>query len=195
MTRTRNKTVGLAVAMIFFFIATVVLAATGAWFTDKSEHTTDDVEFGAINIAIENGTVTAKNTFADLTGPVMPGSDVEASFTVSTIDNEAWIRYKMVVVEDSTGLNDASEYVTIDLTTIQGYDSDGWVYVASSCTNEEPLSIEFTTKISNTVKNVAQKKAFRVKLVVEALQKSNTAETNTSSIWEGVEIEQVADVA
>ncbi len=162
-----SKSIIALVVMALLLVASIVLAATGAWFTANGNTTEKPLQFGTVKIASVTEDVVVKNTIDTTLDKLMPGSSLEGNLKVDYQGNAAaYLRYKVTV--GGAG----AEYVTLTLT---GADTDGWVYADVAAATEFTAAINGS--VATTVGNDAQDAKVTIKFDVEAIQKANTAAT------------------
>ena len=143
-----SKSLIALVVMAFLLVASIVLAATGAWFTHNVSDQTDSLTFGNITIAVKGTsefTATHKDgsavSYAD--ADIMPGDKI--NFT-STIENQGEAAYLFVKYEVE-GLADGATAPTITLGgegLVLVEDSSDTYYVAVDATAEKAFSFAAT---------------------------------------------------
>lgn len=159
-----SKSIIALVVMALLLVASIVLAATGAWFTANGATTEKPLKFGTVTIKGVTEDVVVKNTDTTLE-KLMPGSNLSGKLTVEYTGNAAaYIRYKVTV--DGAGKG----FVTLTLT---GADADGWVYAETAASTN--LVADVAGSVATTVGNDAQDADVTIKFDVEAIQKANTA--------------------
>lgn len=162
-----SKSIIALVVMALLLVASIVLAATGAWFTANGATTEKPLEFGTVSIKGVTEDVVVKNTIDTELTKLMPGSNLSGKLTVEYTGNAAaYIRYKVTVGGDGAG------FVTL---TLADADTDGWVYAETAASTN--LVADVAGSVATTVGNDAQGKAVTIKFDVEAIQKANTAAT------------------
>lgn len=109
MVKSKNKKSVIAlVVMAFLLVASICLAATGAWFTSQIAGAKDEVNFGEITVTLGEGSLAkvVDHGATELTGNVMPGDDVSAKIIVTNAKDECWYAVKLTVTVE--GKADAS---------------------------------------------------------------------------------------
>lgn len=163
-----SKSIIALVVMAVLLVASIVLAATGAWFTAEGATTAKPLKFGTVTIKGVTEDVVVRNTIDTTLEKLMPGSSLEGKLTVEYTGNTAaYIRYKVTV--DGAG----KDFVTLTLT---GADADGWVYAETAASTN--LVADVAGSVATTVGNDAQDADVTIKFDVEAIQKANTAATS-----------------
>lgn len=177
-----KKSLVALVVMAFMLVASITMAATGAWFTDKDESAVKELSFGTLNITSVTENVAVHNEVDTGLTELMPGSTLSGKLTITyTGTAKAYIRYKV------TKVGAGAEYVIF---TLAGASEDGWVYTTSDAV---ATPIDISASVANTVDNNAQGKPVTIKFEVEALQQANTTGGNTADgAWNGVTIQEQA---
>lgn len=124
MVKTKNnrKSLIALVVMAFMLVASIVMAATGAWFTDADNANGTAVDFGTLNIVDDSVTV-ARATSE--TGNLMPGDkltlDMAYQLEGAAANGGAYVRIKVTgkVGEEDLVLDSEADV-----------DADGWIYLA-----------------------------------------------------------------
>lgn len=158
-----TKSIIALVVMSLLLVASILLAATGAWFTDKDATATKNLTFGTLDITGVTENVAVANTFANLTGPVMPGSTISGKLTINyTGTADAYYRYKVEFGGDGAA-------------SLTGTSSE-WVYdeVAGGA-EAQTIEKNISVTVEPTVGNTAQGKGITLNITVEFIQKANTA--------------------
>ena len=103
-----SKSLIALVVMAILLVASIVLGATGAWFTSYRNVSPEDLTFGNIEIEAAQATMVAKSVSTQTTDLLMPGDKLEIAFSVENVGNAAWIAANVTVkVVDGEG-NDAN---------------------------------------------------------------------------------------
>jgi len=98
-----SKSLIALVVMAFLLVASIVLAATGAWFTGNASKSTDDFGFGKIAISIPTLEVSPVRTL-DGSGDtitldtIMPGDQLDISGSIKNLNQKAYVAYKATIV-------------------------------------------------------------------------------------------------
>lgn len=160
-----KKSLVALVVMAFMLVASITMAATGAWFTDKDATTEKKLTFGTLDITGVSENVTVANTYGNLTGPVMPGSTIKGKLTINYAGTaDAYYRYK--VVFGGAGAD-----------KLTGTNSE-WVYDAVTGGAEaQTITKEIEVTVDTNVDNGAQGQEITLNITVEFIQKANTAAT------------------
>lgn len=175
-----SKSTVAIVLLSLLLVLSLILTATGAWFTD-TKSADKDMTFGTLKLdAITMDEVAVANTIETANLNLMPGSKVSGKVSVTNAGNSAaWLRYKITVTGEGAA----------DIT----FDNSGdYQYVEAALAGGASADIDIAATVATTVGNAAQGKAVKVQIVVEALQQANTAATNTDTIWTGVTVVAVA---
>lgn len=177
-----NKSTVAVIVLALLLVLSLVLTATGAWFTDKASDSADKT-FGTLKLkTVSLDNVAVANTIDTANVKLMPGSTISGDIDVENIgDSAAWLRYKI----EFTG--EGAEYLKNE----QGEAlSSEYVYVADALAGTTKTTIAVSAKVPAEVKNVAQGKTVTITVTVEALQQANTDATNSATIWEGITVEE-----
>ena len=171
-----SKSTVAIVLLSLLLVLSLILTATGAWFTD-TKSADKDMTFGTLKLdAITMDGVAVANTIETENVHLMPGSTVSGKVAVKNSGNSAaWLRYKITVTGEGVG-------------DISFENSGDYQYVDTALAGGASTEINIAATVAKTVGNTAQGKAVKVQIVVEALQQANTAATNTDAIWEDVEV-------
>ncbi len=142
MVKSKNKKSVIAlVVMAFLLVASIVLAATGAWFTDKESGTVSgSITFGKIDlVAISDATITwSKET-------VLPGDTTYAD------------------VEVALGADSDDAFVKIVCTAPEALANGNVTFTVKDATNSENI-IDLTNEVIPMQKN--DKKVIRITVTV-----------------------------
>lgn len=174
-----SKSTVAIVLLSLLLVLSLILTATGAWFTD-TKSADKDITFGTLKLdAITMDGVAVENTIETANVHLMPGSTVSGQVAVKNSGNSAaWLRYKITVTVEGAG-------------DISFENSGDYQYVEAALAGGATANIDISTTVATTVGNTAQGKEVKVQIVVEALQQANTADTNTEAIWKGVQVVEV----
>ena len=182
MTNAKNKKSVIAIiAMAFLLVASIVLAATGAWFTAKASANKDEtIKFGTVTISLTEKTTGAWTTQSTVEGEKMPGDSYSVAYTLKNTGSQD-VYYKATAtvtlkqgeeVKTITGIT-----VKLDAATATAVSGD--IYeLAANAERDFTGSIE----LSKDLLNEHQGKTYTVSFVinVEAVQKANfTPATDT----------------
>lgn len=162
-----TKSIIALVVLSILLIASICLAATGAWFTDAKSNSAVEVKFGTVNISTSTGAVSVTKDDA----VVMPGDTIKVTGNiVNSGTAKIWVRYKLT--HNYTAGN-ADLKSALDTAFTGKY-----VYVESAVAAKGNTSIAGDTEIATTLGNTAQDASFSITLVMEAVQWAN----NNSSL-------------
>lgn len=158
-----TKSIIALVVMSLLLVASILLAATGAWFTDKATTTEKKLTFGTLDITGVTEDVKVVNTIANTNGPVMPGSTISGKLTINyTGTADAYYRYKVVFGGDGA-------------TSLTGTNSE-WVYdEVTGSAEAQTIQKDISVTVATTVGNTAQGQEITLNITVEFIQKANTA--------------------
>lgn len=102
-----KKSLVALVVMAFMLVASITMAATGAWFTaDATAIDGKELNFGRIALSDQTGAVTAvsKSTPDITTDLLMPGDDLTITFSAKNAQEAAyWIAKVEVTITGTTG--------------------------------------------------------------------------------------------
>ena len=156
-----TKSIIALVVLSLLLIASICLAATGAWFTDKKAGTGVDVTFGTVNIQNSDGAVTV--TMADAVA--MPGDKLNVTGAIKN-DGTAkiWVRYKLT-----------HNYTTEDAlkTELDKAFTGAYTYVTDAVAAGASSNLTGSVTIPVELGNAAQGATFKVTLEMEAIQWAN----------------------
>ena len=170
-----TKSIIALVVMSLLLVASIVLAATGAWFTDKIDQQTGSLSFGKIDIDAKNFAVAASNTIDTDNTKLMPGSAINFEGTITNVKDDAYIAMKVVI----------TFAVDVDIKN----PGEGWTYDATAKTltyetkatkiAAQTGSIELATvlagiKVPTAVGNTAAETDVTVTADAVAIQQANT---------------------
>lgn len=177
-----SKSTVAIVLLSLLLVLSLILTATGAWFTDTKTSPDKDLSFGTLKLdAITLDGVAVANTIDTANLNLMPGSTISGKVAVKNSGNSAaWIRYKVTFSGEGAA----------DLTLGEGYGE--YQYVETALAGNASMDIEIAASVAKTVGNSAQGKEVKLVIVVEALQQANTAATNVAATWDGVTVVAVA---
>ena len=168
-----TKSIIALVVLSLLLIASICLAATGAWFTDKKDGSGAKVTFGTVNIQGSDGAVTVAKADA----VAMPGDTLKVT---GAIKNEGtakvWVRYKL----SHTYAGPNTELKTALDAAFKG----DYTYVADAVAAGASADLTKDVIISTNLGNTAQGAIFEVTLVMEAIQWANN-ETTCEKAFEG----------
>lgn len=123
MANSKNKKSVIAlVVMALLLVASIVLAATGAWFTDKVEKASNDFTFGKIDIDLAAGAGFTLDDVAVTTAKtVLPGCEIKYNGTINNLADAAIVGVKVSATLDE-GLTWTDVGVTADPSTYYIYE-------------------------------------------------------------------------
>ena len=172
-----SKSTVAIVLLSLLLVLSLILTATGAWFTDTKTAGDKTLTFGTVELdTVSLSGVAVSNTIETTNTNLMPGSTISGKVSVKNKGNSAaWLRYKVSFE------GEGAEYITMG-------SEDEYQYVAAALDGEGEASISISATVDNTVGNAAQGKSVTIKIVVEALQQANTQSTNSADIWEDVTV-------
>lgn len=175
-----SKSTVAIVLLSLLLVLSLILTATGAWFTDTKD-ASKDMTFGTLKLdAITMDNVAVANTIDTANLKLMPGSKISGKVAVKNSgDSAAWLRYKITVS------GEGAEKVTFA-------NNGEYQYVSTALAGNASTEIDVSATVSTDVDNTAQGLAVKITIVVEALQQANTAADNTEAIWKGVTVVAVA---
>ena len=183
MVKSKNKKSVIAlVVMAFLLVASIVLAATGAWFTDQLHEDSTTLNFGKVDIAETTAfAVTASNTI-DTTKELMPGSKLVVAGVITNNENPAWIAYKLsIVFSVDVGLdeNPATGWTYDSVSKTLAYETKA---TAVAEKGKVDLANDLSEKVTipTDLGNKAIDATATIKLDVIAVQQANTGSTVTT---------------
>lgn len=177
-----NKSTVAVIVLALLLVLSLVLTATGAWFTDSQNGDGATVNFGHIKLEADSVTVThALQVERDY---VMPDDTMTLTVAYKTDAQTleaVWVRFKVTAQLTKVG-EDAAD-ITLSLgEAAANYDEDGeYIYrkVAVDAKNgvEDKLSVKFT---GAEYGNEYQDATITYSVVVEILQSSNIADLDAA---------------
>ena len=138
MTKSKNKSIIALVVMAFMLVASIALAATGAWFTANVADKTATVKFGTITMeasdgvfAVTGGTIndTAKYT---TNTDVMPGDTITFTSTVTNSGEKAYLFAKYAVTGTNAASTAAAKLGGQELVALTGENSNVYYVVVDA---------------------------------------------------------------
>lgn len=123
MVNSKNKKSVIAlVVMALLLVASIVLAATGAWFTDKVDKASNDFTFGKIDIDLAAGAGFTLDDVAVTTAKtVLPGCEIKYNGTINNLADAAIVGVKVSATLDEglawtdVGATDPSAYYIYEM--------------------------------------------------------------------------------
>ena len=173
MVKSKNKKSVIAlVVMAFLLVASIVLAATGAWFTDKEEETLagETITFGKIDL----DTVTVAGTQFG-TAKVLPGDSYTATVTVKLAEGseDAYVSVAAAVEEGQA----LSQYITISVKKGEANFTSEVAKMTAADTLELTITVsvsaELPNKVGETTYNGGSVEIKGVNIVAKAIQAKN----------------------
>ena len=165
-----KKSLVALVVMAFMLVASITMAATGAWFTDQATGTSSKITFGTVSFSAEeaNVTTTIKNLYANTTDLVMPGSEITVSCDLTyTGTASAWVRYKLSCSNTNVTLAQSDYY-----------------YVATKMETGQTVVTDITATVSKELTNAGiEGTEVTFTLQIEAIQAANTASENGAAAF------------
>ena len=173
-----SKSTVAIVLLSLLLVLSLILTATGAWFTDSKTSQDKDLSFGTLKLdAITLDGVAVANKIDTDNINLMPGSTISGTVSVRNSGNSAaWLRYKV------TFSGEGAEFLTLE----EG--AGEYKYVATALEGGASTEIGIAASVAKTVGNGAQGKPVKIVIVVEALQQANTAAENNETTWAGVTV-------
>ncbi len=159
-----NKSTVAIVVLALLLVLSLVLTATGAWFTDSKKTDETEITMGTINISTSDGAVSVTKDVTD--GNFMPGDKINVTGAIKNTGDKAWVRYKLTHTYDG----DNQDLKNALDTAFTG----AYVYVETALdatTGTKDLTSK--TTIPTSLGNTAQGATFGVTLVIEAIQYAN----------------------
>ena len=137
-----SKSIIALIVMSFLLVASIVLAATGAWFTSQAKQDAGSLTFGTVVIGLDStaaADVIATSETPNATELLMPGDTLEITFQVNYTGtaNAYVVAYVEVTTSGGTGNMDAIEAM------------GGWYAIADATTNLASTDKLSTTTTSN----------------------------------------------
>lgn len=176
-----NKSTVAVVVLALLLVLSLILSATGAWFTDKIDNDTGNtMDFGIIDIEWAQDkevalSIKERTKGADEnTALLMPGDTLKVDATVENKGNAAYVRVEAVLTFDSTVTFTAEEVTALGTNwtrtaaNILTYKSAVKAVAAAA---QDPLALEVL--IPGTTPNDAAQTALTVTVTVAAVQQAN----------------------
>ena len=164
-----NKSTVAVIVLALLLVLSLVLTATGAWFTDDATGTEVNKNFGAVEIAVDadafGGVTRVSNEQGPVEGDVMPGDTISYDLTIKLAEGSeaAWA---IVVLTLEVGGNSFS-------TSLESLTADKVVSVADTTGTEVAGSLELKgAEYGNTFQNGE----ITLNYTVYAIQKANVAD-------------------
>lgn len=171
----------IAVAAVIILAAVGIVGGTLAWFTDE-ETATNTIDTGKIDITIlENGEA-APNGLSFTA--VMPGDEEEKAVTFNLGEGsaDAWVRAKVEVTWDGTGLD--SDMVEFEYGDDWEEGDDGWYYYHGELTANAPATTALinSVRLSTEAGNSYASKTATINVSVEAVQSANNGNSARTAL-------------
>ena len=170
-----SKSIIALVVMALLLVASIVLAATGAWFTQIAKPADDKtISFGKVDVTVaETGFGFARGETA-VTEKLMPGDKINAKLTLTNNNgDEPWVVYKINVTINGTDVSAMSSFSDpVKLSTI----SDG-VLDASVTLDGEKYG------------NLYEEKEVTVSYEVRMVQSTNVSAEDAKTILNAADFE------
>ena len=190
MVKTNKKSLVALVVMAFLLVASIVMAATGAWFTASDNASgSEDIQFGKVAIDVAEWDDTDGWSNLGLTDGAenlhaMPGSIYTGKFVISNAGDED-VYYKVTAIsvkvsyEGADVTNVLSSYITID-----GDDTSAApVLLKVSDTKDVAITVTISEELPNEVPNGEGKivcnggeLSLSFDITVEAVQAANNTD-------------------
>lgn len=159
-----NKSTVAVVVLALLLVLSLILSATGAWFTDKETGSEITKDFGVVNMkvtATDFGKVTrVSNDAGEVSGKIMPGDTIGYNLTVEKAEGseEFWFAVLVTV----SGLESGDITTTISEENVKDSATDSLVEGSVVLTGE-------------SYGNTYQGKQIKLSYTVVAVQKANVA--------------------
>ena len=170
-----NKSTVAVIVLALLLVLSLVLTATGAWFTDKKETDETSVKMGTINISTSTGAISVTKDVAD--GNVMPGDKIQVTGEILNTGDKAWVRFKLTHTYDGED-QDLKDALDAAFTGAYYYIEDA----LDATTGTKDLLND--VKIPTSLSNKAQDAQFGVTLVIEAIQYANNHASTCEKAFE-----------
>ncbi|MGN1222856.1 MAG: hypothetical protein ACI4T1_01860 [Christensenellales bacterium] len=165
-----KKSLVALVVMAFMLVASITMAATGAWFTDQATAISGtQLDFGKIVLSGETGTVTAATVKTETTDLLMPGDTLTINFSATNDEQAAyWIADVTVTLTNTTA--DDTAFAALDGT----YGADSKVTTAQTVAAAESISGTIELELTGaTYGNDYQGATVTVTVTLKAVQQEN----------------------
>lgn len=169
MVKTNKKSVVALIVMAFLLVASIVMAATGAWFNDSANKSTS-VKFGTVKL----GTFTVADAY---TG-ALPGDTLEdLGSVVYAGENDAWYKVEFEVTDIDGGTG------AVTLTAVQGA-FKGSIEAGETVGTEAAASVNFADIVlSEEIGNIYQGETVSIKVTVTVVQARNNGTSAADCDW------------
>lgn len=174
-----SKSIIALVVMAVLLVASIVLAATGAWFTSKAQANGEELAFGQITVGVTGFATSASNTVDTANKNLMPGGELKLAGTITNEKDAAYVAYKISMVFDKDIELEAAPaegWAYDKATKTLSYETKATAVASNGTIDLSTLKVVLPESISNkaaTAKTTAQ-------LNVIAVQQANTAEKVTA---------------
>lgn len=178
-----SKSLIALVVMALLLVASIVMAVTGAWFTDADEGKSVDLTFGKITMSVTGGDTfgtvghdTDNTDDAYLTGvEIMPGDTIKAALTVAKAADSEDFYYVVVVNAQIKKVGED------DFSALNGFTSSTADTVYNTLNNPFAGSADITLTGEN-YGNEYEGATIKVSYSVEAVQMANLTEAEALAI-------------
>lgn len=122
-----SKSIIALVVMALLLVASIVLAATGAWFTQLNKGAEKNISFGKVDVAVNDNGYGFYRGAAE-TDTLMPGDTIKAKLTLTRAadSDDVWYTYTISVKVDGTEMGKTSA-TPVKLTGTTAVDIDASV--------------------------------------------------------------------
>ena len=185
-----NKSTVAIVVLALLLIVSLVLTATGAWFTDKADQDAkSNLTFGKVDIEMTSSDYAAKTKTAAVDGyDIMPGDVIGGTVDVNNKFEAVYVKFTVTATDElHTDTALTLKNVKLGATALTA-DADGSYYGAIA---KETASTVFTFDVELTgtaYGNEYQGQKLSFKVSVSAIQQANRG-NDAKAAFDGVTIE------
>lgn len=196
MVKSKNKKSVIAlVVMAFLLVASICLAATGAWFTSKVDERTDSLNFGTIAISSDVFTVTATGTKEMATTDLlMPDDTLTITYNIKNEGAAAFVIAKVDVTATTASgtLSEAGKTAIQSLSGTYSGNNKATTECASLADGTETPTTETWTHTvrltGNDFGNDFQGATVQVKVTILAIQQENLSSAEAFTLLTGTSL-------
>ena len=177
-----SKSTIAVILLSLLLCLSLVLTATGAWFTDKDSSGDEIYTFGAIDIELagEEGEKLALTGGTAVLADIMPGDTISGSVVINNLAEAAYLR---ITVTATNGVDDAQALVLTNVVgaTVGETDTDSYfasIGTASDENTNDTITFSFDVELDADVYgNSYQNGELTFSVLVEAIQQANNEDT------------------
>lgn len=170
-----SKSTIAVILLSLLLCLSLVLTATGAWFTDKADGEGDTLTFGEIDIEVTEDTYTSTGTGYLTDVDIMPGDTVNASVKVNNVKEAVYIRVTVTATDDVT----SSALTLSDVEGMEWNETDSCYYGSIAQAAEHTISFSVVLN-GDDYGNEYQGQTITFAVKVEAIQQANLASASAA---------------